>query len=457
MPYALHESLELREQRAKLGTDVRALYRDEKGNPRTPTAEEEARATEMLAESEKLWKRIELMERADGLLKDTAPTPNGRTAVTDPSEERRGESEGEAPTEIAAALEALARSLGANAKRSTRQAIAKSVRDTPEYREVFSQYCAGEASREYLHERARQIRAEQRDLQVDNYTQAGALVPPVQFVNELLKDLDDAVLIRGLARKFTVPTAISLGVVKRTAKASTWGWGQELTDPTATKDTTLAFGGRELHPRHAAGLIKVSKPWLRAAQFGPEAIVRAEMARDAGELQENAFLTGSGSGRPLGVFTASADGISTARDVSTGNSTTAISIAGLRAAKYSIKQAYWPRLRWMGSRTFHQQLYSLDDGNGRPLLTESLKAGEVDMVLGFPVDVNEFAPNTFTTGLYVGILGDWSTYWIADALDMDLQRLDELYALTNQVGFIGRMQLDAMPVLEESWARVKLG
>jgi len=40
---------------------------------------------------------------------------------------------------------------------------------------------------------------------------------------------------------------------------------------------------------------------------------------------------------------------------------------------------------------------------------------------------------------------------------MRIQRLNELYAATNQVGFISRLESDGMPVLEEAFARVKLG
>jgi HK97 family phage major capsid protein len=74
-----------------------------------------------------------------------------------------------------------------------------------------------------------------------------------------------------------------------------------------------------------------------------------------------------------------------------------------------------------------------------------------------PVNMSEYAPSTMTSALYVGILGDFSQYWIADALDMQIQRLVELYAETNQTGFIGRMESDGMPVLEEAFVRVKLG
>ena len=67
------------------------------------------------------------------------------------------------------------------------------------------------------------------------------------------------------------------------------------------------------------------------------------------------------------------------------------------------------------------------------------------------------APNTATTAQYVGIVGDFSYYWLAEALQFELQRLDELYAESNQVGFIGRLEADGMPVLAEAFARVKLG
>ena len=39
---------------------------------------------------------------------------------------------------------------------------------------------------------------------------------------------------------------------------------------------------------------------------------------------------------------------------------------------------------------------------------------------------------------------------------MQVQRLVELYAATNQVGFIGRLETDGMPVLEEAFSRVTL-
>jgi HK97 family phage major capsid protein len=86
-----------------------------------------------------------------------------------------------------------------------------------------------------------------------------------------------------------------------------------------------------------------------------------------------------------------------------------------------------------------------------------VRVGEPDRILNIPAYISEYAPNTFTTGQYVAILGDFSNYWIADSMDMAFQRLVELYAETNQVGLIGRLESDGMPVLEEAFVRVKLG
>jgi len=99
----------------------------------------------------------------------------------------------------------------------------------------------------------------------------------------------------------------------------------------------------------------------------------------------------------------------------------------------------------------------LKDGNGQYLWQPSNQVGEPDLLLGSPVMMSEYAPNTFTTGQYVGLYGDFNSgYWIADALGFRIQVLRELYAETNQVGLIIRAETDGMPVLEEAFSRLTL-
>jgi HK97 family phage major capsid protein len=218
----------------------------------------------------------------------------------------------------------------------------------------------------------------------------------------------------------------------------------------------MSFGKRELKPHPLAKSIKVSNKLLRSAAMNVEAIVQARLAYKFAVSQEKGFMTGNGVDKPLGIFTASADGVPTSRDVSAGNTTTLIKMDGLIAAKYSLKAQYQAVARWLFHRDAMKQISQLTDGQGQYLWQPSLQAGQPDRLLGLPIMMSEYVPNTFTTALYVGMLADFSWYWIADALDMQVQRLVELYAETNQTGYIGRLETDGMPVLAEAFARVKL-
>jgi HK97 family phage major capsid protein len=294
---------------------------------------------------------------------------------------------------------------------------------------------------------------ELRALQADLDVSGGYLRPPEQFINELIKAVDDMAYIRQWANTFTVTSAESLGVPTLETDPADANWTSELA--TGSEDSSMAFGKRQLAPKPLAKRIKISRKLIRAVP-NAEQLVRDRLAYKFGITFEKACLTGSGANGPLGVFTASSDGISTGRDVSTGNTTSEPRFDGLIEAKYTLKQNYWPQARWMFHRDAVKIIAKLKDGEGQYLWRESVRVGEPDRILSFPVAMSEYAPNTFTTGLYVGILGDFRNYWIADALTLQFQVLQELYAESNQVGLIGRLESDGMPVLEEAFVRVKL-
>ncbi len=295
---------------------------------------------------------------------------------------------------------------------------------------------------------------ELRALQVDSPTSGGYLVAPQEFTAELIKAIDDQTFIRSLATVLPVTAAESLGAASLDADPADADWTAEL--GTGSEDSTMAFGRRELKPYPLGKRIKVSRRLLRLASAA-EGIVRDRMAYKFAVSLEKAALTGSGAGQPLGVFTPSRDGIPTSRDFSTGNAATYPTVDGLLEAKYALKAGYWQRATWIMHRDIVKLVAKLKDGEGRPALELSQTAGMPDKLLGFPLFVSEYAPNTATSALYVGIVGDFSYYWLAEALQFELQRLDELYAESNQVGFIGRLEADGMPVLAEAFARVKLG
>jgi HK97 family phage major capsid protein len=295
---------------------------------------------------------------------------------------------------------------------------------------------------------------ERAALQSDDNEQAGYLVASEQLAAGILQEVDDEVFIRRYAMVHSVPEATSLGIRKRTARMNTFAFGQEL--QVSTADSSLKFGKKILTPHHMTGQILVSRDLLRRSGLIVP-IVQSEASRNSGEVMEDKYLLGSGAQEPLGVFTPSTDGISTARDVSTG-SATSITADGLIDAKFALKAAYRNAAvspRWLFHRDAIKIVSKLKDTTNQYLWQPGLQAGQPDRLLNFPVDESERVPNTFTTGLYVGLLAVWRYYEIADALDMEIQQLNELYAGTNQVGWIFRMKTDGLPTLEEAFVRLK--
>ena len=60
----------------------------------------------------------------------------------------------------------------------------------------------------------------------------------------------------------------------------------------------------------------------------------------------------------------------------------------------------------------------------------------------------------FPTGIYVAINDDFRYFWIDVALFMQIHVLNGWYAVTKQIGCIGRGEIDGIPVLEEALSRV---
>jgi HK97 family phage major capsid protein len=210
---------------------------------------------------------------------------------------------------------------------------------------------------------------------------------------------------------------------------------------------------RDLHPHPMARRIKVSNKLLRVSTANPESFVKERMIQVAGQVLENAYLNGSGQNQPLGIFVASAHGIDTDRDFTTAAATVKsddiIDTVGM------LKQQYRKGAVWIAHRDFETQVRKLKDGEGNYLWKAGLEATG-NTLMGFPLVLSEYAPNSFATGTYAAALCNLQFYWYADALNMQIQRLSELYAETNQTGFIIRHETDAMAVWKDAFVRLKV-
>jgi HK97 family phage major capsid protein len=435
MPSLLVTARELKEERATLITQNREIIDKAEKEKRTFTAEEQTTYDTRFAKVEELGKRATLLEKQAEL--EDGLTQRGEPAKPDATKPQSTEVRVYKPE-----------------SRHAHLGIRRDYNITND--EAVESRLMAQLRRFILGDMATNLSpVEKRHLQMDVDELGGYTVPPQKFVAELLQAVDDLTVVRQFATVHQLIQAESLGVPSLDADPADADWTTELA--TGSEDSSMRFGKRELRPHPLAKRIKVSKKLLRASPLNVEAIVRDRLAYKFAVTEEKAFLTGDGVQKPLGLFTASTNGISTARDVSTDNTATSVTYDGIKNAKWFLKAAYWPRARWIFHRDLGKQIDKLKDGDGRYIWRPSIQAGVPDTLENFPMHLDEYAPSTFTTGQYVAILGDLSFYWIVDALSFELQKLVELYAETNQVGFIGRLETDGMPMLEEAFVRVKLG
>jgi HK97 family phage major capsid protein len=411
---------ELREKRAKLIKDARAILDKADGEKRAITTEEQTEYDRLFAEADGLRSRIEREERQ-------------REAERELEESLGGDADEE-------------RSAGRRNGSGTGEDRGRRNAENDVLMNAFRCVLRGEVPTEGL--------AELRALSAGVNTEGGYIVVPEVFITSLIQNMDDEVIIRQLATVIPMSNGASIGIPTLDADPADADWTVELA--TGSEDSTMAFGKRVMQPHPLAKRIKISQQLLRIAAMPVETLVRSRLAYKFGISQEKAYMTGNGNKRPLGVFVASNDGIPTSRDVSTGNQTTAPTIDGLINAKYSLKAGYWNKASWIFHRDTMKEVAKIKATDGSYIWRESARDGEPDRLLGRPIYLSEYCPNTLTTGQYVGILGDFTHYWILDSLIFQLQRLNELYAETNQVGFIGRYEGDGAPVLAEAFARVKL-
>ncbi len=296
--------------------------------------------------------------------------------------------------------------------------------------------------------------AEQLGLQVGDNSKGGYLAP-MAMLSALIKFLDDNVFMRRLGTVLPPTAEKSIGVPSYDTDPNDADWTAEVPASSISEDDTARFGRREMSPHLLTKLIKLSLKILRNSSLDLWPFMAGRLGYKFAITEEKAFISGSGAGRPLGVFTAHADGIPTSRDVTLANATT-LAADDFINTLYSLKEAYMMRATWLVHRDAVKIARKLKDSQNQYLWAAGLNSGTPGTILDRPIVMSEYAPNTFTTTQYVGVCGDFSYYWIQDGLGLEIQRLDELFSLTNQVGMLGRKETDGAPVLAEAFARMKL-
>ena len=276
-------------------------------------------------------------------------------------------------------------------------------------------------------------------LQIGMDSEGGVLAPD-EYERTLIDKLEEENVLRSLCR--TIRTASGDRKIPLVASKGSASWVDE---EGAIPESDDSFTLMSIGAHKVATMIKVSDELLNDSVFDIEGYIASEFGRRIGTAEEQAFLTGNGSGKPTGLLhdTLGAEVGVTAAAAAAMTADELIDLIHSLRAPYRRKAAFV-----MGDSTV-KLIRKLKDGNGQYLWQPGLKEGQPDMLLNHRIVTSAFMPSP-SAGNKAIIFGDLSYYWIADRQGRSFQRLNELFAQTGQVGFRATQRVDGRLILPES-------
>ena len=391
----MNKILEMREKRAKAWDAAKAFLDTKRGNDGMLTAEDAATYDKMEADVVNLGKEIERLER-QAVLDGELSKPTAAPLTDKPA----------APADKA-----------------------KTGRATDEYKSAFWHIMRDKSVPHEIY----------NALQVGADAEGGYLVPD-EFQRTLIEALQEQNIFRQFAKVITTSSGDRKIPVVASKGSAAW-----IDEEAAYPESDDAFGQVSIGAYKLATMIKVSEELLNDSAFDMPGYIAREFARRIGAAEEEAFIIGNGSGRPLGVLAATGG----AETGVTAASATAITMDEVMDLFYSLRAPYRRNSVFMMNDATVKALRKLKNGNGDYLWQPSVTAGTPDTLLNRPVYTSAYMP-TIAASAKTILFGDLSFYWVADRAGRSFKRLNELYAPTGQVGFLSSERVDGKLVLPEA-------
>lgn len=298
----------------------------------------------------------------------------------------------------------------------------------------------GRASDEYREGMLKALRSNFK--QVSNVLQEGVdadggYLVPEEYDSRLIQKLEDGNIMRTLGHVITTSGEHKINIAATKPAAAWIEEGGALTFGDATFDQILL----DAHKLHVA--IKVTEELLYDNAFGLENYIIDEFGKALANAEEDAFLNGSGTGQPLGLF------------AETGGGTVAKTVATLTADDiinliYSLKRAYRKDASFIVNDQTIATIRTFKDNNGAYMWQPSLVQGEPDKLLGYDVHTSQFAPVDAIA------FGDYSYYNIGDRGIRSFKQLTELFAGNGMIGYVAKERVDGKLILPEAVQILKI-
>jgi HK97 family phage major capsid protein len=160
-------------------------------------------------------------------------------------------------------------------------------------------------------------------------------------------------------------------------------------------------------------------------------VLRTAFGKRIARGLSNLLVTGSTSGNFQSIITTATAGVTSAAPTTLGYE----DFVGLYS---KLDPAYVGNASWVMNSSTRGLLLGVLDGFGRPLFVPSVNTDSLSTILGPPVVISQYHPN-----VAAGVVGAVQFGSLTDAFilrtagDVSILRLNERYADTGEVGFIG--------------------
>ena len=273
-------------------------------------------------------------------------------------------------------------------------------------------------------------------LQIGTDSEGGYLVPD-EYESTLIEKLHDENIIRQYATVIK-----SSNGDKKIPVVAGYGEATWTDEEAAYTESDDSFGVITLGAHKLTSIIKVSEELLNDSAFDLEQYISKEFVRRMAAAEENAFINGTGTGRPTGILQTAETGKTTA-------AAAAITADEVIDLYHSLRSPYRKNAVFIANDSTVKAIRQLKDSNGMYLWQPGLKEGQPDTLIGNRIISSAYMPE-IGAGKKPILFGDISYYWIADRQGRTFQRLNELYAATGQVGFRTFQRVDGKLTLAET-------
>jgi HK97 family phage major capsid protein len=277
---------------------------------------------------------------------------------------------------------------------------------------------------------------------------AGGYLVPEEFRAEIIRKMIPlTVMRRAGARQFTISGGDTMIPVLESSGQGGW-----VSENTAYTESEPTFGEISLRPNKYTRLVKASYEMLEDSAINVADLLSDIFSEDFAAAEDAAFVNGTGVGRPTGLFKAA---ITSVASTNTDDGTLADSLMKLI---YALPRQYRNGSVFFLSGKAIAKVRLLKGANGQYLWESSLKAGEPDRLLGYPVFESVDIPEaTIGAGPDTGsdiIFGHPKHYYIADRQGMVLERSNERFFELGQVAFRSDMRVDGKVALADGFRKL---